>query len=88
MCCQGVYCLFTFGNITIATDGEPVASVSQVRQAARASHSLFYHGAMHLSSVPACKLSTAAAEKKERAKRAKPTQAFTMRVVQPQASLL
>jgi len=62
--------VLTFRNIITATDGEPVASVAEVRRSARASHSLFYHRIIHVSSVPACKLSTAAAEKKERAKRA------------------
>ena len=62
--------VLTFRNIKTATDGEPVASVAEVRRSARASHSLFYHGAMHLSSVPVCKLAAARPEKKERAKRA------------------
>ena len=64
MCLYMSSSMFTFGNIITATDGEPVASVAEVRRSARASHSLAYHGAMHVSSVPACKLSTAAGKKK------------------------
>ena len=70
MCLYMSSSMFTFRNIIIATDGEPVPPVSEVRRSARASHSLSYHGAIHLSSVPAYKLSTAATGKKERAKRA------------------
>jgi len=62
--------MFTFRNIVIATDGEPVATVSEVRRRSQLRCSLSYHRITHVSSVPACKLSTAAAEKKERAKRA------------------
>ena len=70
MCLYMSSSMFTFGNIITATDGEPVATVAEVRRSARASHSLAYHGITHVSSVPVCKLAAARPEKKERAKRA------------------